>query len=139
MADKIPVVIEKVVVRKTFDAKATKAVPDLVAAALGKAIGKSGKLEIKNRVAGKDKGFAVNFVAQDISYDEKKGAMSAKAQAELSTLPGPKMFASLTGSSKIDGVNPKKLENDVKDLLSALADDLGGKARKGLEGKIGSF
>ncbi len=139
MADKIPVIIEKVVVRKTFDAKVTKAVPDLVAAALAKVIGKSSKLEIKNRVGGKDKGFAVNFVAQDIAYDEKKGAMSAKVQAELSTLPGPKMFASLTGSSKIDGVNPKKLENDVKDLLSALADDLGGKARKGLEGKIGSF
>lgn len=139
MADKIPVIIEKVVVRKTFDAKVTKAVPDLVAAALAKVIGKSSKLEIKNRVGGKDKGFAVNFVAQDIAYDEKKSAMSAKVQAELSTLPGPKMFASLTGSSKIDGVNPKKLENDVKDLLSALADDLGGKARKGLEGKIDSF
>lgn len=139
MADKIPVVIEKVVVRKTFDAKATKAVPDHVAAALAKAIGRSGKLEIKSRIAGKDKGFAVDFMAQEIAYDEKKGAMSAKVQAELSTLPGPKMFASLTGSAKIDGVNPKKLENDVKDLLSSLADDLGGKARKGLEGKIGSF
>ena len=76
---------------------------------------------------------------QEITCDEKKKTMSAKMQAELSKLPGPKMFASLTGSASISGINLKKIENDVKDLLTAVSQDLGNEAQNGLEGKIDSL
>jgi hypothetical protein len=46
-------------------------------------------------------------------------------------------FATLTASATFGGLNHRKVENDVKDLLADASTGLGNKAQKGLEGKVG--
>ncbi len=132
MADKTPVVVNLPKVQKSFDAKLTKSAPDFFCKALTKALN-GGALEVVSRLGGKDKGFEVNPTIQEISQDEKKKSVSAKVQIELSEMPGPKMFNMAKGQATVTGFDPKKPDPALKDLMEALAEDLGGKSAKALE------
>lgn len=137
MADKTPVVVNTPKVAKSFDAKVTKSAPDFFCKVLTKAVGSSA-LEVVSRLPSKDKGFEVNPTIQEITLDEKKKALAAKVQLELSELPGPKMFSSANGKAAVTGYDPKKPDAALKDLMEALAEDLGAKAAKAMEQRAGA-
>jgi hypothetical protein len=132
---KIPVTVGKVTVSKTFDAKLNKSATDKLAAEIEAAIKKSGKLTLGS-VSGKDKGFEVQAKIVELTMDEKKGELSGSIELILSTLPGPKIFTRVTGNSKFQGINPKKMEREIEDLMVEIMKKSGPNLKKGLEDKI---
>jgi hypothetical protein len=132
---KIPVVVAKVAVAKTFDAKLNKAATDKLQAEINAAIKKSGKLT-PGSVSGKAKGFEVKAKIVELAMDEKKDELSGNVELILSTLPGPKMFTRVTGNSKFRGINPKKMEKEIADLMVEIMKKSGPNLKKGLEDKI---
>lgn len=132
---KIPVVVAKVTVAKSFDAKLNKAATEKLTAEIEAAIKKSGKLT-PGSVSGKNKGFEVQAKIVELAMDDKKGELSGKIEMILSTLPGPKMFTRVTGNSKFQGINPKKIEKEIADLMVEIMKKAGPNLKKGLEDKI---
>jgi hypothetical protein len=131
-AEKLPVFIDKFTLSKPFDAKAAKGAPDTVAATLAKAFG--GAFEVV-KSAPKGNGFDISGAIQKLEYDEKKKSISANLSVVMATTPGRSMFGNVSASGAVDGVNPKKLEAAIDDLMTALAEDAGGKAAKAMEKK----
>ncbi|QYK43324.1 MAG: hypothetical protein KF887_09635 [Paracoccaceae bacterium] len=133
---KIPVVLGKVTVVKSFDAKMNKVAGDALRSEIEAAVKKSGKLALAGSVSGKDKGFEIQARIVVIEMDDKKGELSGSIELILHTLPGPKMFSKVTGNSKFQGINPKKLEKEVSDLMAEIMKKSGPTLKKGLEDKI---
>ena len=133
---KLPVTIAKVEVGKLFDNKLAKPASEKLAAEVEAAIGKSGKLEVARSVDKKDKGFHVTVKIVDITMDDKKDELACNIEIILHSLPGPKMIARVTGSAKFQGVNPKKMDKEVADLMAEAMKKTGSNVKKGLEDKI---
>lgn len=139
MADKIPFVIGPFSVKSSFDKKVTKSAPDYLCKALAKAVGKSSKLALKKSVKKDEKGFEVSGTIQEIKLDEKKKTLSTKIEVVFAKLPGPKIIGKASSNGAVSNVNTAKIDGDIKALMEALADSLGGDTRKALEGQISSL
>ncbi len=131
--EKIPVVIAKVVVAKTSDKKLNGPAADALTAAMTAAVKKPGKLTVGS-VSGKDKGFQLDATIHELTLDGD--TLSGRLEIQLSTLPGPKMFSNAKGKSKFAGINTKKIDKEVADLIDEIMKTTGNDIRKGLEDKI---
>lgn len=137
MADekaKLPVFIDKFGLQKPFDAKVCKGAPDIVGERLAKAFGRSKGFEVVKSQP-RERGFDVSGTIQNLEYDEKKKSMKAKLSVVLAETPGRSYFGNITKSASIDGINPKKLEDGVADLVDALAESASEDAVKQCEKK----
>jgi hypothetical protein len=138
MADekaRLPVFIDKFGLQKPFDAKLCKGAPDVVRDILNKAFGKSKSFEVVNSQP-KEKGFDVAGTVQNLEYDEKKKTIKGKLSIVLAETPGRSFFGNVSNNATIDGVNPKKLEKSVEELVEALADAGAGDAVKQCEKRM---
>jgi hypothetical protein len=138
MADekaRLPVFIDKFGLQKPFDAKLCKGAPDVVRDILNKAFGKSKSFEVVNSQP-KEKGFDVAGTVQNLEYDEKKKTLKGKLSIVLAETPGRSFFGNVSNNATIDGVNPKKLEKSVEELVEALADAGAGDAVKQCEKRM---
>ena len=134
-AKKIPVKLEKVLVAKSADPKLNKPASDALTAAVKAAVDKS-KLLATGTVSGKEKGFQVDITIHEINFDATKAEISARLEIQLGTLPGPKMFANVSGKSKFTGINVKKVDKEVADLMDEIMKKAGPDLRKALEDQI---
>lgn len=134
-AKKIPVKLEKVLVAKSTDPKLNKPASDALTAAVKAAVDKSSQLAT-GTVSGKEKGFQVDITIHEINFDAAKAEISARLEIQLGTLPGPKMFANVSGKSKFTGINVKKVDKEVADLMDEIMKKAGPDLRKALEDKI---
>ena len=132
---KIPVKLEKVQVTKSSDPKLNKPASEALTAAVKAAVDKSKKLATGN-VSGKEKGFQVDMTIHEIAFDTAKADLSARLEIQLGTLPGPKMFANVSGKSKFAGINVKKVDKEIADLMDEIMKKAGPDLRKALEDKI---
>ena len=132
---KIPVRLEKVQVTKSSDPKLNKPASEALTAAVKAAVDKSKKLATGN-VSGKEKGFQVDMTIHEITFDTAKADLSARLEIQLGTLPGPKMFANVSGKSKFAGINVKKVDKEIADLMDEIMKKAGPDLRKALEDKI---
>ena len=132
---KIPVRLEKVQVAKSSDPKLNKPASEALTAAVKAAVDKSKKLATGN-VSGKEKGFQVDMTIHEITFDTAKADLSARLEIQLGTLPGPKMFANVSGKSKFAGINVKKVDKEIADLMDEIMKKAGPDLRKALEDKI---
>ena len=132
---KIPVKLEKVQVTKSSDPKLNKPASEALTAAVKAAVDKSKKLATGN-VSGKEKGFQVDMTIHEITFDTAKADLSARLEIQLGTLPGPKMFANVSGKSKFAGINVKKVDKEIADLMDEIMKKAGPDLRKALEDKI---
>lgn len=135
---KFPVKLGKVQVAKSSDPKLNKAATDALASAIEAVVNKSAVLETGN-VTGKDKGFQIDITIHELTLDAKKDELFARIELQLDTLPGPKMFTNVAGKSKFSGLNAKKPEKDVADIMAEIMKKAGPDMRKALEGKIDSL
>ena len=134
-AKKIPVKLEKVLVAKSTDPKLNKPASDALTAAVKAAVDKSSQLAT-GTVSGKEKGFQVDITIHEINFDATKAEISARLEIQLGTLPGPKMFANVSGKSKFTGINVKKVDKEVADLMDEIMKKAGPDLRKALEDQI---
>ena len=134
-AKKIPVKLEKVLVAKSTDPKLNKPASDALTAAVKAAVDKSSQLAT-GTVSGKEKGFQVDITIHEINFDAAKAEISARLEIQLGTLPGPKMFANVSGKSKFTGINVKKVDKEVADLMDEIMKKAGPDLRKALEDQI---
>lgn len=118
---KIPVFIDKFGLQKPFDAKVCKGAPEVVGKVITKAFAKAKGFEVAKSQP-KEQGFDISGTVQNLEYDEKKKVMKGKLSVVLAETPGRSFFGNLSTNASIDGVNPKKLEDAVSDLVEALAD-----------------
>ena len=132
---KIPVKLEKVQVTKSSDPKLNKPASEALTAAVKAAVDKSKKLATGN-VSGKEKGFQVDMTIHEITFDTAKADLSARLEIQLGTLPGPKMFANVSGKSRFAGINVKKVDKEIADLMDEIMKKAGPDLRKALEDKI---
>jgi hypothetical protein len=135
MADekaKLPVFIDKFGLQKPFDAKVCKGAPDVVAKVLDKAFGKARDFTVVKSQP-KEPGFDISGTIQNLEYDDKKKTMKGKLSIVLAETPGRSFFGNVSNNATIDGVNPKKLEDAVAELVEALADAGAGDAVKQCE------
>lgn len=131
---KRPVFIDTFGMSKPFDAKVCKGAPDVVAKAIEKAFGKSKMFDVVKSQP-KEKGFDISGTIQNLEYDEKKKTMKAKLSIVLAETPGRSYFGNISNNASVTGVNPKKLEDSVEDLVGALAESGAGDAVKQCEKK----
>ena len=132
---KISVKIAKVAVAKSSEPKLNKPASEALTAAIEAAVAKSSDLTVGN-VTGKDTGFQIDPTIHEIVYDEKKAELFARLEMQLDMLPGPKMFTNVTGKSKFSGINVKKVEKEMADLIDEIMKKAGPGLRKALEDKI---
>ena len=132
---KIPVKLGKVEVAKSSDPKLNKPATEALTAAVKAAVEKSKDLALGN-VTGKEPGFQVDMTIHEITFDAAKAELFARLEMQLNTLPGPKMFANVSGKSKFAGINVKKVDKEMTDLIDEIMKKAGPDLRKGLEDKI---
>jgi hypothetical protein len=122
-------VLGKPDIGKIWDKKMAKPAGEALLAGVEKALGASGGKVVKS-LAKDEKGFKVTLTLESMEFDEKKSVLSHVVKGVIATLPDDKYLAGLTHSGKLPGVDPKKLEADVKFFCNDSGGKLGEKIRK---------
>lgn len=125
------VVIDKVSVTKIWDKKMGKTACEALGAGAEKALGSS-TTEVVKAIAANGKGYRLSLTVESLELDQKANALIGSVKGILTELPADKYLAGLSGGGKIPGPNAKKMETEVKDLMTSLGESLGEKARKAL-------
>ena len=134
--DKVPAEIETPEVKKSFDPKMGKLAAEKLAASLNNAVAAAKGIKVVGKASAKEKGFQIKARITELTLDDKKGLLSIKAEIEVNTLPGPNLSRAVKGSSGFDGVNMKKLDKDVADLVTEMMKKTGPAVTKALEDKL---
>ncbi len=136
--DPVPVYIDKFGLQKPWDARLCKGAPDVVVAVLEKATGQAKGFR-QVRTQPREPGFDISGTIQNLEYDEKKKAIKGKLSVVLAETPGRSFFGNVSSNGSVDGVNPRKIEDAVADLVRTLAEDCSDKVFKQLDQRMSKW
>lgn len=122
------VIVEKFDVEDSFDRKHKQdsKLKTAMQGAAEKAIDRSSVLTTKGSVKPGMKELVLGGGVSKLTTWTEKNDVYIKAEMvmQLATNPGRSAFGFATGKKSIGGINPKKMDKEVQDLLTALVDDL---------------
>jgi hypothetical protein len=129
MAEKKGLVhVELFAVTKPFDSKYKNdaKLKAAMKAAAEKAICTSGLLTTKGAASADMKEFSLGGTVTKLAQETKgsKPIIRAEVMIQAAAMPGRSMFANASGGADYENPNPRKLDDQVKTLLTDLIDDL---------------
>lgn len=128
---KIPVILDKATLGKIWDKKMGPAACEALRAGAEKALNGSTS-EVVKAIDKNSKGYRVSLNIESLELDAKAMKLSASVKGIVSTMPDDKYFGGTSNNSNLPGVEQKRMEKDVKELMLAIGVGIGEKIAKTL-------
>jgi hypothetical protein len=129
--EKIPVILDKPALGKIWDKKMGPAACEALRLGAEKGLNGS-KTEAVKAIGKDDKGYRLSLNIESLDLDAKAMKLSASVKSIIATMPDDKYFGGGSNSSNLPGVEQKRMEKDVKELMLAIGVAIGEKTAKSL-------